>query len=135
MARTPSTTKPKTPAAAKKPKQAVQKQAPKVNPDATKTADSTALPPDDSQRLGTEPSLEIPGVAAAHPDHGAEGEQIEIVYVKSVPVTLRRCGFRFTQEGMGIALSCLTPEQLEILEADPDLVVQRGSVDAIGDEV
>lgn len=134
MARTPTTTKPKTPAAAKKPKPAVQKQATETAPGAIPKMDSATPATGDSPPLNAAPSSEIPGLLLSRPDHGAQGEQIEIVYVKSVPVTLRRCGFRFSQEGMGIALSCLTPEQLEILETDPDLVVQRGSVDAIGDE-
>lgn len=37
----------------------------------------------------------------------------------------RRAGFRFTQEGLGIALSALSDEQLEQLHADPALEVEE----------
>lgn len=38
----------------------------------------------------------------------------------------RRCGFRFTREGVGIALAALTEEQIEQLESEPNLLVERG---------
>ncbi|VFR34625.1 hypothetical protein ANDA3_3743 [plant metagenome] len=56
--------------------------------------------------------------------------QIECVIVTSRPLTHRRAGMRFTREPLGIALDVLTPEQLEALESDPDLVVQHCSIDA-----
>lgn len=47
------------------------------------------------------------------------------VFVKSKPVSIRRCGFRFDRDGCGIALNLLSDEQLERLENDPDLIVER----------
>ncbi|WP_238913805.1 HI1506-related protein [Achromobacter insolitus] len=139
MARTSTTTtKPKaTPAAKKAAKPAAQRK-----PEPAKASDQAGLTSSAAQPLAgvivqvvkDEATRTVFGEALKRPDGAVAGEQIEVVFVKSVPTTLRRCGFRFTQEGMGIALSCLTHEQLEILESDPDLVVQRGSVDAIGDE-
>ncbi|ARU87116.1 HI1506-related protein [Pseudomonas sp. M30-35] len=38
----------------------------------------------------------------------------------------RRCGFRFTREGFAIALSALTKAQIEQLEGEPNLKVERG---------
>ncbi|MNR47875.1 hypothetical protein D3C85_1670290 [compost metagenome] len=38
----------------------------------------------------------------------------------------RRCGFRFTREGLAIALSALTEQQIEQLENEPNLKVERG---------
>jgi hypothetical protein len=138
MARTSTTTtKPKaTPAAKKAAKPAAQK------PEPAKASDQAGLTSSAAQSLAgmiaqtakDDATRTVIGEALKRPPGAVAGEQIEVVFVKSVPTTLRRCGFRFTQEGMGIALSCLTHNQLEILESDPDLVVQRGSVDAIGDE-
>lgn len=129
MARTSTTpTKPKAAPAAKRAKPAAQKPEPAKAPDQTGQADVIV------QALKGDAMRKVIGEVLERPNGAHAGEQIEVVYVKSIPTTLRRCGFRFTQEGMGIALSCLTREQLEILESDPDLVVQRGSVDASGDE-
>jgi len=56
--------------------------------------------------------------------------QVDVIMVRSVPVSIRRCGFRFSQEPYGIVISGLTDEQLERLENDPDLVTERGTIDA-----
>lgn len=48
-------------------------------------------------------------------------------FIRSRPATgFRRCGFAFTPEGFGIAASALTDEQIAILKAEPNLVVEEG---------
>jgi len=66
---------------------------------------------------------EMPGAEAAK-----DGAAVEALWIRSVPESFRRCGFRFTREGFGIALDALTDEQIETLESDPNLVVERTSV-------
>lgn len=52
---------------------------------------------------------------------------IEGLWVVAIPEQgFRRCGFRFTREGFGIALDALTAEQIEQLENEPNLKVERG---------
>jgi hypothetical protein len=52
---------------------------------------------------------------------------IEGLWVAAIPEQgFRRCGFRFTREGFGIALDALTAEQIEQLENEPNLKVERG---------
>lgn len=63
--------------------------------------------------------------APAAPAKKGEAKPRDGLFVKSVPVSIRRAGFRFDRDGMGIDLSLLTGEQLEILENDPDLVTER----------
>lgn len=49
---------------------------------------------------------------------------VEGVWVRSVPETFRRAGFRFDRHGVGIALDSLTDEQLDQLVEEPNLVVE-----------
>ncbi|MCP8465196.1 hypothetical protein NK553_14685 [Pseudomonas sp. ZM23] len=49
---------------------------------------------------------------------------IEGIYVRSFPPTFRRAGFAFTSEGMGIALSAITAEQLKAIQDEPMLSVE-----------
>lgn len=52
---------------------------------------------------------------------------IEGLWVVAIPEQgFRRCGFRFTRDGFGIALDALTAEQIEQLENEPNLKVERG---------
>lgn len=52
---------------------------------------------------------------------------IEGLWVVAIPESgFRRCGFRFTREGFGIALDALTAKQIEQLENEPNLKVERG---------
>lgn len=68
------------------------------------------------------------GTAKAKTDAPADNHgDVEILFVKSVPKTFRRCGFRFDRDGSGIAIDALTKEQIEILKNDPNLVVTRGT--------
>lgn len=57
---------------------------------------------------------------------GDDGDY-EGLWVEAIPEQgFRRCGFRFTREGFGIALDALTAEQIEQLENEPNLKVERG---------
>lgn len=59
-------------------------------------------------------------------DQGDDGD-IEGLWIVAIPEQgFRRCGFRFTREGFGIALDALTAEQIEQLENEPNLKVERG---------
>lgn len=82
-------------------------QAGSVVPAATSSADGTATETDDDLELN-------------------DGE-VEGLWIVAIPKQgFRRCGYRFTREGFGIALSALTPEQIETLENEPNLKVERG---------
>lgn len=74
-------------------------------------------------------SPEQPAVSAAL--EGADGDlgdgEVEGLWITSVHEQgFRRCGFRFTREGVGIGLSALTQDQIEQLESEPNLTVVRG---------
>ena len=57
---------------------------------------------------------------------GDDGD-IEGLWIVAIPEQgFRRCGHRFTREGFGIALSALTKAQIEQLENEPNLKVERG---------
>lgn len=57
---------------------------------------------------------------------GDDGD-IEGLWITAVPEQgFRRCGFRFTREGFAIALDALTAEQIEQLQSEPNLKVERG---------
>jgi hypothetical protein len=50
--------------------------------------------------------------------------------VRSVrPEGFRRCGFRFTAEGVGIARDALTDDQVRSLSEEPNLVVEPTWID------
>ncbi|NMZ73398.1 hypothetical protein HBO32_09835 [Pseudomonas nitroreducens] len=53
------------------------------------------------------------------------GDEIQGLFVRSVPESFRRCGYRFTREGFGIALSALTDDEIDALCSDPNLVVEH----------
>lgn len=69
--------------------------------------------------------------AALQPMAGAKGaageDEVEALFVRSVPDSFRRCGHRFTREGHGIALSLLSDAQVDALLNDPNLVVEHCS--------
>ena len=60
----------------------------------------------------------------------AKQKEIPILFIKSKHEPYRRAGFGFSRAGVGIALSALTDEQIEVIKADPHLVVEEGSVAA-----
>lgn len=54
------------------------------------------------------------------------GEEVPALFIKSRSKQgFRRCGHRFTAEGVAIALSALTDEEHEILANDPELIVEE----------
>lgn len=53
--------------------------------------------------------------------------EIDGLWITAIPEQgFRRCGFRFSREGFAIALSALTEQQIEQLENEPNLKVERG---------
>ncbi len=81
-------------------------------------------------RLGqqTEDAAPAPGAApqlvAGAGELGGD-EEVEALFIRSVPESFRRCGHRFTREGHGIALSLLSDDQVDALLNDPNLVVEH----------
>lgn len=65
------------------------------------------------------PSEELPT-----PESVMDDDDVDGVWIRSVPESFRRCGYRFTREGLGIALSALTDEQVQALQDEPNLVVE-----------
>ncbi|HTF96504.1 MAG TPA: HI1506-related protein [Cellvibrio sp.] len=57
----------------------------------------------------------------------SEGGEIPALFISSRGESFRRCGFRFNKEPTGIALDCLSDEQIATLKADPNLVVEEGA--------
>lgn len=53
--------------------------------------------------------------------------EVPALFISSRGESFRRCGFRFSKEPIVIALECLTEEQIEILKAEPNLVVEECS--------
>lgn len=89
-------------------------------------ADNTAVEPsaaDVSETAAPEnnppPSEELPT-----PESVMDDDDVDGVWIRSVPESFRRCGYRFTREGLGIALSALTDEQVQALQDEPNLVVE-----------
>ena len=82
-------------------------------------AGGAPVPPAPAVVTGTDP-------LAASLDE-LEGDEVEGLWVVAIPEHgFRRLGYRFTREGFGIALAALTAEQIEILENEPNLKVERG---------
>ncbi|HFX1490571.1 TPA: HI1506-related protein [Pseudomonas aeruginosa] len=81
-----------------------------------------------SQPASAAPQASV-GDAAAPGDDDDQGDDgdIEGLWITAIPEHgFRRCGYRFTREGFGIALDALTAEQIETLENEPNLKVERG---------
>lgn len=54
-----------------------------------------------------------------------EKKAISALWIRAVPKQgFRRCGFFFPHEGVGIALSALTEDQIEQLRREPNLVME-----------
>lgn len=90
---------------------------------ATDTGENSQPPVVEESSAGTT-QAENQGNATNDSDDNQEME-IEGVWVKSIPASFRRAGYRFTREGIGIALHALDEGQLEQLENEPDLIVER----------
>lgn len=63
--------------------------------------------------------------ADSGPEPSELDDAIPGLWIRSVPPTFRRCGFAFTREGIGIALSGLDERQVEQLVSEPNLVVEH----------
>lgn len=93
---------------------------PAANPaDGVAQSPTPAVVPSPAPAAAATPAKEKPK------DESKKDDLRDGVFVKSKPVSIRRCGFRFDRDGYGIALDLLTDEQLEQLENDPDLIVER----------
>lgn len=80
-----------------------------------------------SQPVSAAPQASVGDAAAPGSDQLDDDGDIEGLWVTAIPEQgFRRCGFRFTREGFGIALAALTAEQIEQLENEPNLKVERG---------
>ncbi|MEF2116080.1 HI1506-related protein [Pseudomonas aeruginosa] len=80
-----------------------------------------------SQPASAAPQASVGDAAALGCDQLDDDGDIEGLWVVAIPEQgFRRCGFRFTREGFGIALDALTAEQIEQLENEPNLKVERG---------
>lgn len=129
--------KSETAGAAKPAAKAQQKPASNAAPAAATTApvaepNAAANPADSAAQSPTPVVAPTPATAAAAvpaneqpKDERKKDDLRDGVFVKSKPVSIRRCGFRFDRDGCGIALDLLTDEQVEQLENDPDLIVER----------
>jgi hypothetical protein len=94
-------------------------------PDTTPAAPDTAAAT--SQPASAAPQASVGDAAAPGSDQLDDDGDIEGLWVTAIPEQgFRRCGFRFTREGFGIALDALTAEQIEQLENEPNLKVERG---------
>lgn len=87
-------------------------------------------PPDPEPATSDSPVIDAAAAAvlAAGADNALDDDgDVEGLWVTAIPEQgFRRCGFRFTREGVGIALSALTETQIEQLEHEPNLKVERG---------
>lgn len=124
-----------TTAQAEKPEQKVEATgapdapAPELAKDETAPATSvTEQPTENAALVVTAPqgAKDMPSLEAA-----MDGDAVEGLWIRSVPVSIRRAGYRFTREGVGFAANVLmelfSAEQYQQLLSDPDLVVEECS--------
>lgn len=94
------------------------------DPDTASAAPDTAAAT--SQPASAAPQASVGDAAVPGADQLDDDGEIEGLWVVAIPEQgFRRCGFRFTREGFGIALDALTAEQIEQLENEPNLKVER----------
>jgi hypothetical protein len=73
-------------------------------------------------------------VAPKAPDKS--GAKIPTIFVRAVPEKgFRRAGLHFTRDGVRIALSALTDEQIKALRAESQLIVEDAEFDVYEDGV
>ncbi len=91
--------------------------------------DAQPIPESAGTVAGAPPSPPAPSEAEP-PLAGVEDSDdgdVEGLWITAIPEQgFRRCGLRFTREGFGVALSALTEAQIEQLENEPNLKVERG---------
>ena len=76
-------------------------------------------------KASTAPKAAAKPAAAKKPvAKGGDPNMQDGIFVRSMPETFRRAGFTFTREGVSLALSALTQEQLKAIEEEPLLNVQ-----------
>ena len=90
--------------------------------------DTAPAAPDTSAATSQPASAAPAGGSATDAVDGLDDDgDIEGLWVVAIPEQgFRRCGYRFTREGFGIALDALTAEQIEQLENEPNLKIERG---------
>lgn len=107
-------------------KAAADKQAAEEKAEAEKlAAEQKAKAEAEKQAAEQKAKAEAEKKAAEETAKAQTGEHIEGIWVRSVTPSFRRAGIGFNRAGFGIALTALTDEQLEAIENEPRLVVER----------
>lgn len=117
--------------AAKKPAATTTKDQDKQPPPSAPAADQATEQPTEKAApavTAAPAAQEMPSAEAAK-----DGAAVDVLWIRSVPESFRRCGFRFNREGFGIALDALTDEQIETLVNEPNLVVSGTYITAEDD--
>ena len=57
-----------------------------------------------------------------------QDEKIKALFIRSRGDSFRRCGFRFTKDGVGVAVDALSKKEIEQLQADPEIFVQEAEL-------
>ncbi|MFU4518558.1 hypothetical protein ACM73F_27370 [Pseudomonas aeruginosa] len=127
-----TTAKSKTDPATEKPKDetlpgstdATSSTAPEASAAKPQTAPATEKPKDDTLPDSTDDaSPTAPETPATKPDSASD--EVEGVFVRATVERRCRAGFCFDKEGQGFADGVLSDKQLEALESDPLLKVER----------
>ncbi|HGE2308855.1 hypothetical protein [Pseudomonas aeruginosa] len=127
-----TTAKSKTDPATEKPKdetlpgstEATSSTAPEASAAKPQTAPATEKPKDDTLPDSMDDaSPTAPETPATKPDSASD--EVEGVFVRATVERRCRAGFCFDKEGQGFADGVLSDEQLEALESDPLLKVER----------
>ncbi|EIU7202775.1 hypothetical protein A2U74_006195 [Pseudomonas aeruginosa] len=127
-----TTAKSKTDPATEKPKDetlpgstdATSSTAPEASAAKPQTAPATEKPKDDTLPDSmNDASPTAPETPATKPDSASD--EVEGVFVRATVERRCRAGFCFDKEGQGFADGVLSDEQLEALESDPLLKVER----------
>lgn len=107
---------------------------------AKKRSDNSVQVPAETTAPAAETSADVADQNAATESAGSEAAPItasgtgqetkpaadvDMIFVRSVSERRCRAGFVFDREGLGLALDILTPVQLEAIEGDPLLKVER----------
>lgn len=82
---------------------------------------------EEAERIADEARKNQEAQALLAAQKNEQKKEIPALFISSVGESFRRCGFRFGKEPLGIALECLSEEQIETLKAEPNLVVEEGA--------
>jgi hypothetical protein len=104
-------------------------------------ADAPAAPPAPTEEVAAPAGDETAGDGAAQEDAGQPAEEpsqalewmraqeeVEAIFVRSLPPSFRRAGYRFTRAGHGLLLRNLTDEQYQAITSEPMLAVEHCTV-------